>query len=54
MPDGRNTFQMGKNVPTFTFPRPSKMFQNFWFENKASGNPNPNPNSDANYFPLHL
>jgi hypothetical protein len=50
---GHNTFQMAieytnfflsmalLNLPTFFFPRPSKIYQNldFWFENIPSGNP---------------
>jgi hypothetical protein len=30
-----------KNIPTFSIPRPSKIYPSwdFWFENKPSGNP---------------
>jgi hypothetical protein len=36
-------FQMTKkqNIPTFSIPKPFKIYQywDFWFENKPSGNP---------------
>jgi hypothetical protein len=44
----RNLYQMAvkyskwsKNIPTFSIPKPSKIYPNcdFWFENKPSGNP---------------
>jgi hypothetical protein len=32
---------MTKNMPTFSIPKPFKIYPNwdFWFENKPSGNP---------------
>jgi hypothetical protein len=34
-------YEWSKNIPAFSFPRPSKIYPNmdFWFENKPSGNP---------------
>jgi hypothetical protein len=29
------------NITTFSIPKPSKFLQDFWFENKTSGNPAP-------------
>jgi hypothetical protein len=39
--NGRKIFQMVKNIPTFSIPRPSQIYLNcyFGFENKPPGNP---------------
>jgi hypothetical protein len=37
----RKMFQTTKKIPTFSIPRPFRIYPNwcFWFENKPSGNP---------------
>jgi hypothetical protein len=41
LPNGRKIFQMVIAIPTFSIPRPYKIYPNwhFLFENKPSGNP---------------
>jgi hypothetical protein len=38
-------YKWTKNIPTFSIPRPSKIYPNkdFWFGNIASGNPGTDP-----------
>jgi hypothetical protein len=41
IPNDCNYYKCPKNIPTFSIPRPFKIYQNwdFWFDNIPSGNP---------------